>query len=68
MENVPLNDTHSDKLVNVVFYEEIDAKGKKTKSRGTWRYKYDSTAAWGGTIFWAYNADFLKASGNKVYQ
>ena len=46
----------------------FDAKGKKTKSRGTWRYKYDSTAAWGGTIFWAYNADFLKASGNKVYQ
>ena len=46
----------------------FDAKGKKTKSRGIWRYKYDSTAAWGGTIFWKYNADFLKASGNKVYQ
>ena len=46
----------------------IDAKGKKTKSRGKWRYKYDSTAAWGGTIFWKYNADFVKASGNKVHQ
>ena len=46
----------------------LDAKGKKTKSRGKWRYKYDSTAAWGGTIFWKYNADFLKASGNKVHQ
>lgn len=31
MENVPLNDTHSDKLVNVVFYEEINAKGKKNQ-------------------------------------
>ena len=46
----------------------IDAKGNKGKSRGKWRYKYDSTAAWGGTIFWKYNADFLKASGNKVYK
>lgn len=46
----------------------LDAKGNKTKSRGKWRYKYDSTAAWGGTIFWKYNADFLKASGNKIYQ
>jgi hypothetical protein len=29
MENVPLNDSRSEKLVNVIFYEEIDAKGKK---------------------------------------
>ena len=46
----------------------FDAKGNKTKSRGKWQYKYDSTAGWGGTIFWKYNADFLKASGNKVHQ
>lgn len=31
MRDVPLNDSRSDKLVNVVFYEEIDAKGKKTQ-------------------------------------
>ncbi len=31
MSDVPLNDTHSDKLVNVVFYEEINAKGKKNQ-------------------------------------
>ena len=31
MENVPLNDSRSDKLVNVVFYEEINAKGIKRK-------------------------------------
>ena len=43
-------------------------KGKKTKLRGKWRYKYESTAGWGGTIFWQYNADFVKASGNKVFK
>ena len=46
----------------------VDAKGTKTKLRGKWRYKYESTAGWGGTIFWQYNADFVKASGNQVYK
>jgi len=45
-----------------------DAKGKRTKLRGKWDYKYESTAAWGGTIFWKYNAAFVKASGNKEYK
>ena len=31
MENVPLNDSRGDKLVNVVFYEEVNAKGIKRK-------------------------------------
>jgi hypothetical protein len=31
MENVPLNDSRADKLVSVVFYEEINAKGIKRK-------------------------------------
>jgi hypothetical protein len=44
-----------------------DAKGNKTKLRGKWDYKFESTAAYGGTIFWKYNADFLKASANKEY-
>lgn len=44
-----------------------DAQGKKTKLRGQWKYKYESTAAWGGTIFWKYNQDFLTATGNKEY-
>ena len=44
-----------------------DANGKKTKLRGKWDYKYESTAGLGGTIFWKYNADFVKASGNKEY-
>lgn len=45
----------------------LDAKGKKTTLRGSWSYKYESTAAHGGTVFWKYNADFIKATGNKVY-
>lgn len=44
-----------------------DAKGNNTKLRGSWKYKYESTAGWGGTVFWKYNADFLSATGNKAY-
>ena len=44
-----------------------DAKGKPTTLRGKWKYKFESTVAYGGTIFWKYNADFLKGSGNKAY-
>jgi hypothetical protein len=45
----------------------FDANGRKTKSRGAWKYVYVSTAAWGGTIFWKYNSDFLRATGNKAH-
>jgi hypothetical protein len=44
-----------------------DTHGKPTKLRGQWNYKFESTAAYGGTIFWKYNPAFLKASGNKEY-
>lgn len=44
-----------------------DAQGRPTKLRGRWNYKFESTVARGGTIFWKYNADFLKAAGNKEY-
>ena len=30
----------------------LDAKRKPTRLRGKWKYKYESTAAYGGTIFW----------------
>ena len=45
----------------------IDKDGNKTKSRGKWQYVYQSTAAFGGTIFWKYNPNYIKATGNKVY-
>lgn len=44
-----------------------DTQNKKTALRGNCSYKFESSAAYGGTIFWKYNADFLKATGNKVY-
>jgi hypothetical protein len=46
----------------------LDANGKKTRLRGKWKYKYESTAGWGGTIFWKYDAAFVKASGNKEHK
>lgn len=44
-----------------------NAKGARTNLRGKWDYKYESTAAFGGTIFWKYSAAFLVASGNTEY-
>ncbi len=46
----------------------LDAKGNKTRSRGKWQYKYESTAGFGATIFWKYNPAFVKASGNREYK
>jgi hypothetical protein len=34
---------------------------EKTTKRGSYTHIYDSTAAYGGTIFWKLNKDFLKA-------
>jgi hypothetical protein len=48
------------------FYRDKDNKPTK-KSRGKWDYAYESTAAWGGTVFWKYNDDFLKATANKPH-
>jgi hypothetical protein len=47
-----------------------DKEGKivEGKERGHYTYTYESTAAYGGTIFWKYNPDFLKATGNKEYK
>lgn len=45
----------------------LDKDGKKAKLRGKWDYVYQSTAAFGGTIFWEYNPKYIAATGNKVY-
>jgi hypothetical protein len=45
----------------------LDGHGRKTKLRGRWQYKYESTNAHGGTIFWRLSPDFLKGSGAKEY-
>jgi hypothetical protein len=46
----------------------LSATGQPTKLRGKWTHKFESTAAHGGTIFWKYNDDFIKATGNKAYK
>lgn len=46
----------------------LDAHRKATsKVRGKYTYVYESTEAYGGTIFWTYGADFLKATGNRLF-
>lgn len=46
----------------------LDIHNKPTaKVRGNYTYVYESTAAFGGTIFWKYGADFLKATGNRLF-
>jgi len=45
-----------------------DKKGKATKVRGTYTYTYETTAAWGGTIFSKKTSEYLKATGEKAHQ
>ena len=56
--------------VDITTHWQIKDKDGKTvdgKVRGHYTHVYESTAAYGGTIFWKYNADFLKATGNKEH-
>ena len=39
-----------------------------SKIRGSYTYVWVSTAAYGGTIFWKYDNDYLKATGAKNYK
>jgi hypothetical protein len=39
-----------------------------SKIRGSYSHVWISTAAYGGTIFWKYDSDFLKATGAKDYK
>lgn len=43
-------------------------KEVNSKSRGSYSHVWISTAAYGGTIFWKYDGDFLKATGAKNYK
>jgi hypothetical protein len=57
--------------VSITTHWQVPGKDGKLidgKERGKYTYVYESTAAYGGTIFWKYGADFLKATGNKEYQ
>ena len=57
--------------VDVTIHWQVHGKDGKLvngKERGSYTYVYESTAAWGGTIFWRYGEDFLKATGNLEYR
>ncbi len=41
---------------------------RRGKERGRYTYTYESTAAYGGTVFWRLTAALLQATGNKVYE
>lgn len=54
-----------------IYWKVRDKKtGKEVNSkvRGTYKYVWESTAAYGKTIFWKHNADYLKATAGKAYK
>jgi hypothetical protein len=53
------------------YWQAVNKKTGKTvdtKVRGSYDCIYVSKAAHGGTIFWRYNPDYVKASGAKEYK
>lgn len=54
-----------------IYWKVWNKKLKKeveSKVRGTYQYVWCSTAAYGKTIFWTHDADYLKATGGKDYR
>jgi hypothetical protein len=57
--------------VDITVHWKVPGKDGKLvdgKARGSYTYVYESTAAWGGTIFWRYSDAYLKATGNAEYR
>ncbi|MDE2401009.1 MAG: hypothetical protein KGL90_05050 [Burkholderiales bacterium] len=54
-----------------IYWKVRDKKtGKEVNSkvRGKFKYVWESTAAFGGTILWKYDADYVVATGGKAYR
>jgi hypothetical protein len=54
-----------------IYWKVRDKKTKKivnSKVRGKYEYVWESTAAYGSTIFWKHNDDYLTATGGKAYR
>lgn len=54
-----------------IYWKVRDKKtGKEVNSkvRGTYKYVWESTAAYGKTIFWKHDTDYLKATSGKAYR
>ena len=61
----------AEKSVDVTtHWQTYDKEGKLVAGavRGKYTAAYESTAAYGGTIFWKYTQEFLAATGNKEYE
>lgn len=55
----------------IIYWKVWNKKLKKevsSKERGSYKYVWCSTAAYGKTIFWTHDADYLKATGGKAYR
>lgn len=54
-----------------IYWKVRDKKTNKivnSKVRGEYEFVWESTAAYGSTIFWKHNDDYLKATGGKAYR
>ena len=48
---------------DIISYYKLE-NGKQGGFRGKYNHIFDSTAAYGDTVFWKYNTDFMRAEGN----
>lgn len=56
-----------DQLLKQAIVKYWTHKGKQTKERGRYQWVYESTAAWGQTIFWRLNQAYLQAAGGRPW-
>jgi hypothetical protein len=56
-----------DKKITEVVEYWYDKKGHRTRERGRYSYTFESTAAYGSTVFWRFTPEYLKATGGKEY-
>lgn len=56
------------KTKKIVVVDEHKKRRVITEEIGRFDHEYDSTAAWGGTIFWKLNDDFLRVTKGKEYR
>ncbi|MCG2576842.1 hypothetical protein LZ012_07530 [Dechloromonas sp. XY25] len=64
-------DVKETSYLTTIYWKVRDKKtGKEVNSkvRGTYKYVWESTAAYGKTIFWKHDADYLKATAGKAYK
>lgn len=60
----------SSQLVTIYWKVRDRKTGREinSKVRGAYKYVWESTAAYGKTIFWKHGADYLRATGGKSYR